>query len=332
MDSRVNRFFQRRISWVLAALWAGGLGGAWSRADDRVAVRAKSQADYVKWKFGANPPRDETYLFAQGQYAPGIIRDTSLEKMPFLQIANTLATGLVKQHYYPTRDLEKADLLIVVHWGATSIVDSSYKLLAMSSMKVDDADKIRRDFAVSLANGTADPLDKDGGTPALSMAQVGETAYLGDLQAREATNVFQEVDGLARSLDMGSNAQLLGFGEALHRDLQSAFGTAEGDTIRSMLADSRYYLIVMAYDYQALRRYGQRKLLWSARLSMRSPGMNFTEGIVDMSAVGAEFFGHPSDGVMVKQPTVREGRVEIGPVRVLGAAEPPGGPGGAAAR
>lgn len=324
MGRRVNGPFQRSRWRALPVLFGvaalvGGPGAAPLRGDERVAVRAKADADYFQWKFGSNPPHDETYLFAQGQFAPGIIRDSSLEKMPFLQIANTLAIGLAKQHYFPTRDLEQADLLIIVHWGATAVLDSGYKQMAMSSMRVDDPDKIRRDFAVSLANGTAYPEENaTGGTPALSMGQVAETAYVGDLQAREANNIFQEVDGLAQGLNQASNAQLLGFAEALHRDLQTPFGTPEGDTLRSMLSDARYYLIVMAYDYQALRKYGQHKLRWSARLSMRSPGMNFREGIKDMSVVGADYFGHTSDGVMVKLPAVREGKVEIGPVRVLG--------------
>jgi hypothetical protein len=198
------------------------------------------------------------------------------------------------------------------------VADSGYKLLAQSSMQYDDPDKIRRDFAVALANGTAYAENGDTpGAPVPFMDRVAETTYIGDQQAREANNLFQEVDQTAMGLSMSSNAQLLGFSAELQRDLQSAFGTTEGEMIRSMLADQRYFLIVMAYDYQVLMKEKKRKLLWSARLSMRSPGMNFREGIQDMSLVGADFFGRESEGVKVRLPVIKEGKVEIGPVRVL---------------
>jgi hypothetical protein len=146
--------------WVLG--WTDG-GLLWG--DDRVAVQTRFAADYMAWKFGSGAPKDETYLFAQGQYFPGVVRDRSLNRMTFMQIATTLAGGLAKQHYFPTRDLQKADLLIVVHWGMTTVAENNYKQLAMSSMMVDDSDKLRREIAKSLANGTAAPAGQpqDGG-------------------------------------------------------------------------------------------------------------------------------------------------------------------------
>jgi hypothetical protein len=274
----------------------------------------------MAWKFGADPPRDETYLFVQGRYFSGAVRDCTLEKMTFMQIATTLAAGLVKQHYYPTRDLQKADLLLVVHWGMTTVADSGYKQLAMTSLRFDDPDRLRRDLAKSLTDGTAFP-NGQGGDPVPSMGPVADITYIGDQQAQEANNIFQEVDEIASGISMTSNAQLLGFTAELQRDLQSAFGTTEGEMIRSMLSDERYFIIVMAYDYQALLKNHERKLRWSTRLSMRSPGMNFREGIKIMSVVGAEFFGRQTDGVKVQLPVVKEGKVEIGPVRVLGMAD-----------
>ena len=304
---------------MLLAGWAvGGFPGNPLRADERVAVRATSAADYMAWKFGSGPPKDETYLFAEGRFFLGVVRDRSLTQTTFMQIATTLAGGLAKQHYYPTHDLKKADLLIVVHWGMTVVADSGYKLMAQTSIRFDDSDRLRRDLARSLADGTAYPAMGDSGGSVAFMGPIADTAYIGDQQAREANNVFQEVDQLASSLSMSSNAQLLGFTEELRRDLQSAFGTTEGEMIRSMLSDERYFVIVMAYDYQALLQEGKRRLLWSARLSMRSPGMNFREGIVDMSTVGGMYFGHQTDGVKVNLPALKEGRVEIGPVRVIG--------------
>jgi hypothetical protein len=153
------------------------------------------------------------------------------------------------------------------------------------------------------------------------MAAAGQTAFIGDEQARQNTNLFQEIDQMSTAMSMSSNAHLLGFTEVLQRDLESAFGTTEDDTIRSMLSDERYFVIVLAYDYQSLVKENKRRLLWSARLSMRSPGMNFREGIVDMSTVGGMYFGHQTDGVRVKMPEVKEGKVEIGPVRILGVAD-----------
>jgi len=294
---------------LLGALLAGGIMGGtdggrlWG--DDRVAVRTRSEADYVAWKFGSGSPKDETYLFAQGQYFSGAVRDRSLTRMTFRQLATTLAGGLAKQHYYPTRDLQKADLLIVVHWGMTTVADNSYKQLAQTSIRADDPDRLRRGMAQSLG-----------------VAMVADTAYIGDEQARVNDNVFQELDQLASVMTMTSNAQLLGFTEELRHDARSAFGTNEGEMIRALLSDERYFVIVMAYDYQTLLKEKKHKLLWSARLSMRSPGMNFREGIIDMSVVGGMYFGHQTDGVKVKMPADRDVKVDIGPLRILGMDDP----------
>ena len=116
---------------------------------------------------------------------------------------------------------------------------------------------------------------------------------------------------------MASNARLLGFADDLRKDWENFFGTCQGVMLRSMLMDERYFVVLLDYDYQALLREHKQKLLWSTRLSMQSPGMNFRAGVGHMTSAGSVVFGHQTDGVKVRLPPERATKVEIGPVRVL---------------
>ena len=292
------------IAWL-------GLGAA--LGDDRVVVRAKADPEYVAAKFGRQPPKDETYLVAQGRYFDGSIVDRTMRRTSFLEVMKSLSGGLAKQHFFPTKDLEKADLLILVHWGMTSVADSSYRLLAQNALRADDPDRIRRDQLQAMAAGDAmHDLAADA-----NASYLANYNWVADDRARVNDNLFQEIDQMAQSVSMASNARLLGFAEELVKDNQSVFGTSRGEMVRSMLSDPRYFVILMAYDYQALRA-GRRRLLWSARLSMQVAGMGFRQGIGHMATVGSTCFGLPSDGLQVRRPVRGEANVEVGPVRVIG--------------
>jgi hypothetical protein len=299
---------------VLLAGWiAGWAAGSPLWADNRVAVRAKADPDYEAQKFGGATPKDQTYLFFQGRFFGGTTRDTVLEKMPFMQIATTLAAGLAKQHYFPTRDLLRADLLIIVHWGVTTVTVSDFKLQGRTTLVTQDGDAQVRQMIKQLAEeqnqaGVSDPLVQSEARVVDDFLTPGALAH---------DEMLQRFDALAEETSNASNARLLGFTDDLQKDRQSFFGTCEGTMLRSMLADERYFVVVLAYDYQALLREQKHKLLWSARLSMQSPGMNFRAGVGNMSNAGSVVFGHETDGVKVRLPPERETKVEIGPVRVL---------------
>jgi hypothetical protein len=236
-----------------------------------------------------------------------------LEKMPFLQIASTLAAGLAKQHYFPTRDLANADLLIIVHWGVTTATEPSYKLQGQTTLGSNDGSAQVRQMVKQLAAeqsaaGVSDPVAQYAARAVDDLLNPGALAH---------DEMLQRFDALAQETSMASNARLLGFADDLRKDRENFFGTCQGVMLRSMLMDERYFVVLLAYDYQALLREHKQKLLWSTRLSMQSPGMNFRAGVGHMTSAGSVVFGHQTDGVKVRLPPERATKVEIGPVRVL---------------
>jgi hypothetical protein len=317
MRTRCPSFHARASRGVLVIGCVLGLAGTvrlWS--DDRVAVRAKADLQYEAARFNGGPPRDQTYLFYEGRFFGGTTRDRTLERTAFLDIAQTLAVGLAKQRYMPTNDLRKADLLIVVHWGVTTPTVSMREMLGQTSLMRQDGEAQTRQMIKQAAEAEREGSGGDSGFTFLQQEAKAIDDFI-EPAALANAEMFRQFDALSQETSMASNARLLGFSEDLRKDQRTLFGTPVGTMLRSMLTDERYFVVLLAYDYQALVREQKRKLLWSARLSMQSPGMNFREGIVSMSTVGGTVFGHQTDSVEVKRSSERSTKVEIGPVRVL---------------
>jgi hypothetical protein len=90
------------------------------------------------------------------------------------------------------------------------------------------------------------------------------------------------------------------------------------------LNEERYFIIVMAYDYQLLRKEKKSQVLWITRISVRSPGNNFAEAVPTLAHAGSEVFGRHVDG-LVKIKTRKGGRVDLGELKTLGVEAAPSG-------
>lgn len=266
-----------------------------AQTNDAVAVKAGADDDYVRAKFGEKgaKTRSDAYIFAQGSYFGGALRDASLEHAQFIDIAHTLAPELAKQSFFPTGDSKRADILIVVHWGITYVEeDPSHGQL--------DTQKLMSAVTASRANassrGIADP-----------------SAVNTDLNVL-AANAQQNSGGPA------SNAELLGFSDELRKEEYRSRAVASGTTdmdreLRIDASDERYFVILMAYDLKSLRatEHGRKpKLLWSTHFSMRAIGRNFTSALPFMSKVAANYFGRNADGLILDARPDHLGSVQIG--------------------
>jgi hypothetical protein len=117
------------------------------------------------------------------------------------------------------------------------------------------------------------------------------------------------------------NAELLGYKRSLNKASQRMFPSEEEITMRAELAEERYFVILMAYDYPMIKKEKKARLLWVTRMSVRSPGNNFTTAMPEMTRVGAGFFGQQRDDISRVRTNAREGRVELGEPRVIGVVE-----------
>ncbi len=289
---------------LCACLAAAPLTRAWH--DDSVAVAAGADKDYVLRKFGDHgTAKAESFVFAQGKFYGGYLRDGSLERSQFADIARDLAPDLALQRYYPAADPKNADILIVVHWGITSVEENP-------DHGQTDLDQLQKD-------GAAYNSKLSAGAGGSSKGGIADPGFLNsDLDIAYGRSA-------ASGTGPAGNAQLLGFDAELQKEEYRSLGVASGYTemdlrLRKEIADERYFVILMAYDYRSLKE-GKKgvkpRLLWSTHFSMRATGFSFTEALPAMGKVAANFFGHQLDGLLLDARKVPEGRVDVGVPRVV---------------
>ncbi len=284
------RTIRRLYVIVLASVLFGGLHAGMEQA---IVVSATARPDYVRSTDSNGSLKPETYVFSEGRFFGGTTQDGRLARTTFTDITQTLARSLAKQRYFPTRDVAGADLTIIVHWGTTTVYE--------------------------------DPL-KEFNTADLNTALADYRTSQAQLGLADAGPVNQALDQLATTRDstvsaINYNAVLLGYARTLKKERGHAMPTSAEWTLSMELNEERYFVILMAYDQQFMLKEHRPKLLWVTRLSIRSPGNNFTEALPALSQVGGQFFGHQLDGLARAKASWRDGQVILGELKVLGVAE-----------
>jgi hypothetical protein len=257
-------------------------GGEW------VVVSATAAPEYHRTK-GPEGVLPESYVFTPGIHFGGSARDATQEKMPFLTIAQTLSAGLARQRYLPAKDPANAKLVIVVHWGSTETYEDPNRQTNLESLHKELTDYI----AQIQQSGIANP---------------------GPLNALLSN---QQTDAMRQLQFINANAELLGYRRSLLKEGERLFSSEEENTMRSELAEERYFVVLMAYDYQLLKKEKKPRLLWVTRMSVRSPGNNFAEAVPGMTRVAADFFGQQHEDLTRVQTKLPEGKVEIGELKVV---------------
>jgi hypothetical protein len=114
------------------------------------------------------------------------------------------------------------------------------------------------------------------------------------------------------------NAALLGYDTAISEisDVGVTPQTRLRDDLISEIEESRYFVVLMAYDYQALWKKKQHRLLWVTRFSVRARGSDFEKMLPSMVGYASQYFGQNSHGLLRR--SLPEGHVEIGEPRSLG--------------
>jgi len=283
------------------------------RAEKLVVVRSTADEAYAKSRSVDGGRRRETYIFTRGTFVPGETHDRSLERASFDSVVRVLAADLQKQDYVPAPSIASADLLLVVHWGATARVDQSYDLDARSFDAVrelagEHAAQEQFERTEAAENGNLMPAAVSG---------------LGGIEQRLDAEI-SSLQSNQMSTDLGSEstARLLGFSQALNREQKTLLYSDHYRALFEMTKEERYFIIVMAYDFQLLRSQGRLKRQWIVRASIRSGGVNFGQAVDRISVAAGSYFGTSQEEVIFERKTDRAGRVEIGEVTVLGTESP----------
>jgi len=201
------------------------------------------------------------------------------------------------------------------------------QLIGVSDPTIDDVSfsAIAHKIAVPLARQNYVTARDPNATGLLIMVFWGRTTGTASLRTANRAAWGQDIDAVD-----AWNAQLLGFDR---RDFQMAFTpslagfdtTLKPTLLRQSYSDThdslavdRYFVVLEAYDFQALWRRKQLRPLWETRFSLSERHHDFGEDLPEMARVASMYFGQDSHG-LVRIPPVPEGRIDIGELQNLGA-------------
>jgi hypothetical protein len=284
------------------------------RAEKLVLARSIASGDYLEKRRVDGKLQPQTYVFMPGRFLSGNTRDRSLERLSFRVLAERLALDLRRQEFHPAPALASADLLLVVHWGATAgrnrdlvALSQGFETLAGISSQ---AEEFREELDVAVGQGDF-----------VRASSIREN--LNEL----ATSTRMEQQSLLReerNLGGADTAALLGFTSELNREDGTLADRERRKTLHDMTREECYFVVVMAYDARTLVEAGKLKRVWSLRVSMNTAGVNFPQALDRISNVASHHFGLPQEGVTFSYPPGRkhEGSVRLDDLVVLGTVEP----------
>lgn len=281
-------------------LAAASLSAQLAPLNERIAVSATAAPDYVRPHDGVAGLRPAGYIVTPGHHVESGTRDRSIEALTFNQLVGRLAPDLARQRYFPARSADTADLLIVVHWGVSQVYDDPQKDSRMDALK----NALPELQAQVRENGMGDAAPMNDIYDSLEWAQDNSRAAF------------------------WRNARLLGYVRELQRfGAENGYQSDREKLLSAELSEERYFVVLMAYDYQAMKQEKRSKLLWTTRLSVRTAGNNFTEALPVLAQAGSHVFGKEVEGLVHAKANLREGRVTFGEMKVLGVVETPPAPG-----
>ncbi len=289
-----------------------------ARADgdgEVAAISSQVSSGYSRVKLADGSFQPETYTFGEGGRLSGSANDETIDKLTFLDIAKVIAGPLKKINYVPVgdRNPEKTRLLIMVYWGTTLGTFDSSDSLGYQNLQRSQESK---------PPPPPPPAGSRGGPapgPGANQQARQDAAVRSSSQAVEDGAMAQVLaENWQRDQADSKNAALLGYDSALAEtsDVGSTPQSRRHDDLVAEIEESRYFVVLMAYDYQALWTHRKHSLLWVTRFSVRERGSDFERLLPSMVSYASEYFGQDSHGLLRR--ALPEGHVEIGEPKSLG--------------
>ncbi len=174
-----------------------------------------------------------------------------------------------------------------------------------------DANKTLPSLIIAVEWGCLNPLVTEHGALDLSTGEGGTMA-----PAEIRNNATQ-----ATATDFNQNEMVALVAGAAFSAKLAATGSLglsqqDWDKIRDAVAEGRYFIIVSAYDFAASLK-GDQVLLWRARMSTERQGVWMSDVVPALVATGAPLFGRQTELPTWRELPVREGRVEMGDIKVI---------------
>jgi hypothetical protein len=269
--------------------------------EEIVAVSSKAWKGYVRAKLPDGSPVPEYYAFGNGGRISGPMADTTIDKLSFMDIAKVVAKPLADRKYVPGTDPNSTNLLIMVYWGTTTGAKDP------SNSAIFDAAQSSQ----AVVPPPSQPSKTGGGmNPAFVGPGSRQTIDDTSLEMMMIANRQRDNADLRNAMLLGYDSELA---ETANLENTALKGTREG--LVSDLEDNRYFVILMAYDFQTAWKQKRHKLLWETRISLRQRGNDFGKRLPEMVLNAAKYLGEDTDGLVRNR--IPEGRVEVGEPKVI---------------
>lgn len=314
---------------LLAALAAGFCAAlaasseAQAPAELVTVISSRSADQYTRAKAPDGSYKSEYYAFADGGHWTGTVSDSSIDNMAFMDVARTMAVPLANHGYLPSRDAKNTKLLIVLYWGRTRTPEHAQDSFAMRA--VQDAQN-------PLSSAKAAGAHKFYNSNNLAPVTVGANAVAPCVRysAADAVDTAAVQDSMAGALALSAasernrdqldaaNAALLGY-DAFLNSTAGYEGTPLEHRREDMLEEleqDRYFVVLMAYDFQRMWKEKKHVLLWETRFSVRQRGVEFDKQLEAMARNASAYFGQDTHGLVRQDMPL--GHVEIGEVKSIG--------------
>jgi hypothetical protein len=303
----------RVASTLLAGALALAATGALASDGEIAAISSQVSPDYARVRLANGSFQAETYTFGEGGRLAGPSQDNTIDGLTFLDVARVVAPPLEKKNYVPVEDRnpEKTNLLIMVYWGTTTGTAGASDSLEYQNLQRTQGPK---------QPPTPPPQSggKSAGPSANSQARMNAATQNARQAVEDGAMAAVLAENWQRDQEDMRNALLLGYDSALAQtsDIGATPLSRRHDDLMSELEESRYFVVLMAYDYQALWKQKKHRLLWVTRFSVRARGADFEKLLPSMVGYASQYFGQDSHGLLRRE--LPEGHVEIGEPRSLG--------------
>jgi hypothetical protein len=310
---------------LLTSVWPAGWA---AEATVTTAVYAKVGSDYKRTKTKDGSFKPEYYALSNGGRIYGTTSDLTVERLTYADVAAIAMPLLGRQNYRYAQSKEQAKLLLVLQWGSTLAPNGAHKDMNVANTRVamDTLKELQgvvtRTVPQSYAGEDVAKNTALGLGRSIQFATNEEIAVAHAASSVENSFLKSQVDDHVRDELNRKNAQVLGYLDDLadSNDLRRYAGGGDrySDLINEV-EESRYYIVVSAYDFPELLKTQKKKLLWQVRVSVRSPGNAFDDSLAAMLRSASKYFGQNS-GTLVRAEETK-GTVEMKDLKFLGEAQ-----------
>ncbi len=281
-------------------------------ADDITAVYSRTTKGYSRVRLANGSFAPESYAFGKGGVWPGATRDASIDKLDFMDVAHTIAGPLSIQNYVSSEDFGSTSLLIMVYWGTTTGTEGASDSAAYQNLQDHQAPNPPPVTPPPTAQEIRASAAPRGGGLTEALLKTSQPDNTSGAMATVAAAEMQREEADMRT------AQLLGYDSALAGAVGPEFTAFKlrRDALIAEIEESRYFVVLMAYDFQVLLKQKKHRLLWETRFSIRQRHHALDEDLEAMAQYASRYFGQDSHGLIHR--AVPLGRVNVGDVKSFG--------------